>query len=470
MTNLVSFMTRNGWWIALVFGVVGLSVWISIDGKNQIVAHWVQLVPADKSESTDLLPFPAVASVRVVVKGKASCPSIQLGDPLSSTMEMRERANPAREKFPVTVCEALLPRTDRKVKVTISDSRELTVPALIGGMKLGSIVVLGDTGCRGKDKNQNCKVLKEWPFKKLALAASGIGGQNSEQPDLVIHVGDYAYQSDGDEEDAVGDSWDIWKEEFFKPAQPLLGAAPWVMVRGNHESCGRNSAQGWLLFLNHVSGRTIRCEDHGKGNRYFGLPYALDVTADLRIIVLDSANASNWVPESKDEFPKQFKAIDKDLSSKRGDQRRLWLLSHVPLLGCGRDGEAEPIKAWPPDDRILYRALKNAKVNLSVDAIISGDLHMYQQVQSSELNLPSQYIVGHSGVQLDPSLDIKKDKNGQTVEELIPEIVKERCAKALGVADHTLTLQTKKGFGFAIIRRNKPSPWIFDSLSVKSSD
>ncbi len=467
MTNLVSFMTRNRWWMAiLVLGVVGVVVWILLSGKNQIVAHWVQLVPADKSESTDLLPFPALASVRVVVEGEASCPSIRLGDPLSSTMEMRERANPAREKFPVTVCEALLPRTDRKVKVTISDSRELTVPALIGGMKLGLIVVLGDTGCRGKDEDQNCDDPKEWPFKKLALAASGIGGQNSEQPDLVIHVGDYAYQWAGDKEDAVRDSWDIWNREFFQPAQPLLGVAPWVMVRGNHESCGRNSAQGWLLFMDHVSGRTIHCKDQDEGDRYFGLPYALDVTADLRIIVLDSANASKFVDESKDKFPKQFKAIYKDLSSKPGDQRRLWLLSHVPLLGCGRDKKNKPIEAWHPD-RILNSALEDAKVDLPVDAIISGDLHMYQHVQSSELKLPSQLIVGHSGVQLDPPLDIKKDKNGRTVEELTPEIVKERCAKALGVADHTLTLQTKKGFGFAIIRRNKPSPWIFDSLSVK---
>ena len=30
-----------------------------------------------------------------------------------------------------------------------------------------------------------------------------------------------------------------WRADFLAPASPLLAAAPWVMVRGNHDECAR---------------------------------------------------------------------------------------------------------------------------------------------------------------------------------------------------------------------------------------
>jgi hypothetical protein len=48
-----------------------------------------------------------------------------------------------------------------------------------------------------------------------------------------------------------GYGWDTWKADFFDPAQALLKAAPWVMVRGNHETCTR-AGQGWWRFLDPV--------------------------------------------------------------------------------------------------------------------------------------------------------------------------------------------------------------------------
>ena len=46
----------------------------------------------------------------------------------------------------------------------------------------------------------------------------------------------------------VGDTWDVWKEDFFKPGDALLAAAPWIMDRGNHEECERGG-KGWARVL-----------------------------------------------------------------------------------------------------------------------------------------------------------------------------------------------------------------------------
>jgi hypothetical protein len=39
--------------------------------------------------------------------------------------------------------------------------------------------------------------------------------------------------------------WEEWRDDFFKPSAPLFAAAPWIMVRGNHEICFR-AGEGWL--------------------------------------------------------------------------------------------------------------------------------------------------------------------------------------------------------------------------------
>ena len=48
-----------------------------------------------------------------------------------------------------------------------------------------------------------------------------------------------------------GDNWAVWQNDFFDPAAPLLAAAPWVLVRGNHELC-RRGGHGWFRFLDRL--------------------------------------------------------------------------------------------------------------------------------------------------------------------------------------------------------------------------
>ena len=48
----------------------------------------------------------------------------------------------------------------------------------------------------------------------------------------------------------VGYGWNVWELDFFAPSARLLAAAPWIMVRGNHEMCKR-AGEGWFRFLDH---------------------------------------------------------------------------------------------------------------------------------------------------------------------------------------------------------------------------
>src|SRR5665213_531720 len=110
-----------------------------------------------------------------------------------------------------------------------------------------TILVLGDTGCRIKGTYvQACNDPKAWPFAGLAKAAAAL------KPDLIVHLGDYLYRESpcppgvtGCAGSPYGDNWASWDADFFAPVTPLLAAAPWVIIRGNHEDCAR-AGNGFL--------------------------------------------------------------------------------------------------------------------------------------------------------------------------------------------------------------------------------
>ena len=87
-----------------------------------------------------------------------------------------------------------------------------------------------------------------------------------------------------------GYGWDAWNADFFAPARDLLAAAPWVFVRGNHESCAR-AGQGWWRFLDPrplVNGRD--CNDAANDVRGdYSDPYAVPLSADTQLVVFDSS-------------------------------------------------------------------------------------------------------------------------------------------------------------------------------------
>src|SRR4029078_370637 len=52
-----------------------------------------------------------------------------------------------------------------------------------------------------------------------------------------------------------GDDWPTWKADFFAPAAPALRAAPWIVVRGNHQIC-RRAGPGYFRLLDPTPAQT----------------------------------------------------------------------------------------------------------------------------------------------------------------------------------------------------------------------
>ena len=221
---------------------------------------------------------------------------------------------------PVSSCEYPLPSGATSATVA---GRSLPVPKA----NPTKIVVIGDTGCRLQSDNgtQSCNdpnpngTDTPYPFAAIATAAA------AQSPDLVLHVGDYAYR---DTECPAGlgfncggspwgFGWDTWEADLFVPGAPLLAAAPWVMTRGNHEQCNR-AGQGWYRFLDTqpfdtagvhtcdnpayddpgpLSSSTTAdttCANYGvygncSGN--WNNPFLVQINPSTQIVVFDTANA-----------------------------------------------------------------------------------------------------------------------------------------------------------------------------------
>ncbi|MES1173067.1 MAG: metallophosphoesterase [Myxococcales bacterium] len=233
-----------------------------------------------------------------VITPEATCPTITV-DGVTKAMSVRvpagtnavrtSSATPVKPSaFPVTTCEFTLSSSTARASVL---GHDLALPKA----NPQKIVIIGDTGCRLKTGNpwQACSDSTQWPFQKIADAAAAI------HPDLVLHVGDYHYRENACPDNVTGcqgSPWsygfDAWEADLFRPAASLLQAAPWVMVRGNHEECLR-AGQGWYRFLD----TNPYSEDHScnlaanDANANYNDPYAVPVGSDTQFIVFDTARA-----------------------------------------------------------------------------------------------------------------------------------------------------------------------------------
>ncbi len=348
------------------------------------------------------------AIVRVVSTAPA-CPVVQVN---AERLPLHIRAQPSRPDFPVLVCEAALPPD--AVSVTL-DGRQL--PLLSRPPE--KIVVLGDTGCRMKNTLvQACHDPDAWPFARIARSAAAW------QPDLVIHVGDYFYRdSPCPAGNAVctdspwGDTWAAAEADFFAPAEPLLRAAPWIFVRGNHEACQR-TGNAWFRLLD-PRPLPKECSDEAE-------PYSVPI-GERTLFVLDTTTAHDLraAPETVAHFAAQLAAL--------AEHRPAWLLSHKPFWAFGERGQ--------PGETTLFRtnptlqAAARKQFPPGIELVLSGHLHTTEFLAFAE-GKPHQFVVGNGGALLDPPL----------VTELV----------GLDIADRTVShAEILTGFGYVTLEREK---------------
>ncbi len=333
------------------------------------------------------------AIVRAVLSGATECPMIDHGG-AAERMSVRARPDDA---FPVLVCETPIPTGTASAAI---EGRVLPLPK----PAIATIATFGDTGCRLKaggdskkssrhhdypaaGKFQDCNSPSKWPFARLSATAA------AKRPDLVIHVGDYLYRESpcpagdkGCKGSPHGDDWQTWLADFFRPAAPLLAAAPWIMVRGNHESCTR-AGPGYFRFLHPEPAR-----DHAPPTCTDLLaPYTVDM-GGKSFLVIDSSNAEDsCANDACNSAP--YAAQFASLTPKPGT----WLLSHRPIWAIGRKFKL---------NQTLEQALASSDGRLpqGVELVLSGHLHIFELLSFADRRAP-QLIVGTGGTLLDPKID-----------------------------------------------------------------
>ena len=382
-------------------GLAALMACIAIQGADASdLFKWVQYVPGGLEARA--------------VTDAASCPAATIDGAAAS---MNERSTPG-ENFPVRGCVLQIPSTAKLLTIA-------GVPMPLPKAKPNKILLIGDTGCRLKGKQvQSCNDMSEWPFR--------LGADMSTQfkPDLVLHVGDMHYRESacpignlGCAGTPFGDSWEVWKADFFAPGDSLLAAAPWIMVRGNHEECERGG-KGWARLLDSYafdsSSGAAGCLGPQK-------PYTVDI-GGVTVFVMDVSTASEKVNATQVEWYRpQFEAA----SSIPGP---VWLTFHRPIWA------ADSLKkgVFTGDNKTLAVAARHS-IGPNVQMMLSGHHHTFE-IMSYVQDLPVQVVSGHGGDDLSP---------------IAPTTVKGIKMEDVEVKDG---IGRPKVFGFSMMERNEADP------------
>jgi hypothetical protein len=364
--------------IALILASASPAAFAKSDGKSDAKLEAAYVVLGSQG-----------AIARAVYKDATACPSLTVD---KSSQQMNVRALPQTGKkaaFPVLVCELLLPAGTTSAEL---DKQKLPLPP----SALDSVAVIGDTGCRLKaDKSsardtdheedgkfQDCDKTSQWPFSTLATSVA------RQKPQVLVHVGDYIYRESpcpkgdkGCKGSPYGDNWDTWKADFFKPAAPLLAAAPWIATRGNHEICSRNGA-GYMLFLDSTLAQNQTppaCVD------LIG-QFAVTVGSQ-QFFVLDSSNAPDDCPTACESAPyaAQFAAMQ--------PANGAWLVSHRPVWGFKNKGVSL--------NATLQAALAQwqGKLPPGFALALAGHVHIWEALSFADQRSP-QLVLGNGGTML----------------------------------------------------------------------
>lgn len=329
---------------------------------------------------------------RTIVTSGGECPEIDIDGHRS---RMRIHAQPARN-YEVTVCQAAIPMGARSASI---GDRALPVAKLGRATK---VAILGDTGCRRKVGSpvQNCDDPKAWPFATLAASIAAW------DPDVVLHVGDYYYREavcKGTNCTKATYNWARWNADFFKPAEPLLHNAPWVLVRGNHEECGR-AAEGWVRFLdprNYLWENDATC----KSNLEFTPPYSVSV-GDLNVVLIDSSSA--------DESSKPQAAIFAgQLGLLKNAKPNTWVMLHHPIWAVDY-GDAVTETMWT--------AWQDAgSATAAVSLLLTGHIHLLEMISFTDNGVPL-VVAGNGGTALDPAPTVTPSMNvgGRIIKNFTP--------------------------------------------------
>ncbi len=439
-------------------------------GSGQTVARWIQMAPGSSVDAilagswgdqpTSI--FPTILA-RAVISGGA-CPVVRLDRGIVVPMRVRftgaqltnvpghagstngaagypqyfvQNTAPANFASGVPMattswaeCETVLPYGFKTASV---DGVDLKLPVLFPK----TILVTADTGCRmngavatNGGNQQNCSSPTAFPWAFLA------SWEATFKPDLIVHVGDWFYRdtncnntfpgcldATSPNYETWGDTFDSWNADVLFPANPLLAAAPWVMTRGNHESCGRG-ARGWYALLdpypyNYAS---VSCAPSSPATPANGVanhtpdfePSYVVPAGGVNFLVHDSSLANDSAVATA--LAQNYDLDLTNLINAVGPNSINVFTTHKPSFGLtyGAQGTASA-----PDDTAgdyteqavvaggTYAASAFAQgVPANIGLFLSGHIHQFEYVNFADTaHYAPQMIVGQGGTLLDPDLN-----------------------------------------------------------------
>ncbi len=267
------------------------------------------------------------------------------------------------------------------------------------------LLVLGDTGCRmSSGAQQNCHDPAGFPFAALA----NYEGQFN--PDLIVQAGDYFYRDAnctlGGVEFVPGcnnptnANYETWG---------LLASAPWVMTRGNHESCGRG-ARGWFALLDPhpFNINLVLCQGNVGLTTVAGSPvYTGDFTqsyvvpaGQVNLLVHDSSFANDSKVDAN-----MAKNYDLDLTNLLANipgNLSYFYVTHKPTYGLVAGA---PMNGGDFTEQYTFSgnasansAFVGGKVPAEISMFLSGHIHQFEYVNfNNNTDFAPQLIVGMGG-------------------------------------------------------------------------
>ncbi|MDC6178920.1 metallophosphoesterase family protein [Ralstonia solanacearum] len=419
------------------------AAWVEIGDGNQTVVRAVTRYAGSTA------PADSTVCPLLTVDGATTRMSLRVA---AGTVPQRSTASAASDSkasaFPVSACEATVPAGAQAASI---GSRVLPLPKA----NPQRVVILADTGCRLKKSSntfQACLDATQWPFATAAATAAAMN------PDLVLHVGDYHYRENACPSDIAGCrgspwgyGWDTWQADLFEPAAPLLAAAPWVVVRGNHEECTR-AGQGWFRFLDPRAYSAARsCDDPANDTAANASdPYAVAIGADTQVIVFDSAKAGTTALATTDPwfqtYQKQFGTVG-TLAARPGMMSIF--TNHHPILAFVPVAGGTPLGGNAALLSVMNSLNATAYYPPGVQVALHGHVHDFQAINFSS-NHPATIVAGNAGDTLDVALP-----------DPFPSI-----SPASGVTVGSIS--HNNAFGFMVMER-QPAPatgWLFKAYTV----
>ena len=276
-------------------------------------------------------------------------------------------------------CRASCARVDRRARVAVAQTRAAT------------IVVLGDTGCRiktGDNVFQACNDQAQWPFPAGRRRGGRMrAGPRHPRRRLSLSRKRVPAPATPDAPAAHGATGGTpGRPIFSQPARSLLAAAPWIVVRGNHEIVQSRGA-GLVALPRSASARGAaglqRCQPT--------TPSA--TTASLTRVPLGARRATRSsscsirrtvgvtpLPPDRDVRATTSARVRARIRARARNEPSTFFMNHHPVLAFAPN-PATPRTPYPGNaalQSVLRRSIPTALFPPNVKALLSGHVHLFE--------------------------------------------------------------------------------------------